>query len=138
HERVLVPRGAGLSYTGGVVSGDSGAIVLDLSRIDGVRIDADNMTVQVGAGLSWAALSRALKGTGLRPQQLGPISGEYSTVGGAASQNVPGHLEGVLGLEVVLADGTIATTGAGSVAGQTPFYRYFGPDLSGLFCGDGG
>ncbi|QDZ11971.1 FAD-binding oxidoreductase [Devosia ginsengisoli] len=135
---VLVPRGAGLSYTGGVVSGDGDAIVLDLSRLDGVTIDAINMTVKVGAGLSWASLSKALAGTGLRPQQLGPISGEYSTIGGAVSQNVPGHLEGVLGLELVLADGTIATTGAGSVAGQTPFYRYFGPDLTGMFCGDGG
>ncbi|HTM76655.1 MAG TPA: FAD-binding oxidoreductase, partial [Devosia sp.] len=135
---VLVPRGAGLSYTGGVVSGDANAMVLDLSRLDSVEIDAENMTVRVGAGIAWAALARALAGTKLRPQQLGPISGEYSSVGGAVSQNVPGNLEGVLGLEIVLADGTIAATGAGSVADQTPFYRHFGPDLTGLFCGDGG
>jgi D-lactate dehydrogenase (cytochrome) len=134
----LVPRGAGLSYTGGVVAGEQRAIVLDLTRLDDVAIDAGNMVVRVGAGLSWAALSKALAGTGLRPLQHGPISGQYSTIGGAVSQNVPGNLEGVLGLELVLADASTVSVGAGSIKGAPSFYRYYGPDLVGLFCGDCG
>jgi len=134
----LVPRGAGLSYTGGVVPNDGAAIVLDLTRLNTVEVDEDNLLVRVGAGTSWLSLAQKLSARGLRPLQLGPISGEYSTVAGAVSQNVPGNLDGVAGLQVVLADGTIVETGAASVAGGTPFYRHFGPDLTGLFCGDCG
>lgn len=134
----LIPRGAGLSYTGGVVGENPKAIVLDLTRLTDVSIDPEARSVRVGAGLSWAGLSRALAGTGLRPQQHGPISGEHSTIGGAVSQNVPGNLEGVLGLEVVMADSSIVTLGAGSRTGSSAFYRHFGPDLTGLFCGDCG
>ncbi|MFC3703567.1 FAD-binding oxidoreductase [Devosia honganensis] len=134
----LVPRGAGLSYTGGVVAGGQRAIVLDLTRLDGVDIDAENRTVRVGAGLSWEGLALALAGGGLRPLQHGPISGQYSTVGGAVSQNVPGNLEGVLGLEVVLADASVARFGAGGIKDAPGFYRHYGPDLVGLFCGDCG
>jgi len=138
HQLALVPRGAGLSYTGGVVAGEQRAMVLDLTRLDGIDVDAENMVVRVGAGLSWAALSQALAGTGLRPFQHGPISGQYSTIGGAVSQNVPGNLDGVLGLDVVLADGSIARIGAGCIEGSQGFYRYYGPDLVGLFSGDCG
>jgi FAD/FMN-containing dehydrogenase len=43
----------------------------------------------------------------------------------------------VVGLTIVLADGRILRTGAGE-EGRNPFYRHYGPDLTGLFCGDAG
>jgi FAD/FMN-containing dehydrogenase len=39
---------------------------------------------------------------------------------------------------VVLADGSVIRTGARGADGDTPFYRHYGPDLAGLFCGDCG
>jgi FAD/FMN-containing dehydrogenase len=70
--------------------------------------------------------------------QKGPISGEYSTIAGAISQNLPGNLDGVIGLELVLADASIARVGAGGTVDTPVFYRYFGPDFTGMFCGDCG
>lgn len=138
HGLALVPRGAGLSYTAGTVARGGTAIVVDLTRLTEVSIDPEARSVRAGAGLSWAGLAQALAGTGLRPLQHGPISGEHSTIGGAVSQNVPGNLEGVLGLEVVLADSSVVTVGAGSRLQSSAFYRHYGPDLTGLFCGDCG
>jgi FAD/FMN-containing dehydrogenase len=71
------------------------------------------------------------------------MSGIYSTIGGGISQlNAmfgAGHhgtsSESVIGMEVVLGDGRTLRTGAGL---ETPFYRHYGPDLTGLFCGDCG
>jgi D-lactate dehydrogenase (cytochrome) len=133
----VVPRGAGLSYTGGVVPTGE-ALVLDLTRLHQVRIEADDLYAVVGAGCSWDALAALLKPLGLRPMTSPPISGSHSTVGGAASQNLPGSAEGIIGVTVVLADGTIAHTGSSMLPASTPFYRNAGPDLTGLFMGDCG
>jgi hypothetical protein len=46
--------------------------------------------------------------------------------------------ESVVALTLVLADGAILRTGARGPDGNTPFYRHYGPDLAGLFCGDSG
>jgi len=126
----IVPRGAGLSYTAGVVPHQP-SIVVDTSRLDEIDIHADDLYAIVGAGCTWQKLAEALKPHGLQAVQRSPISGSHSTVGGLASQNLPGGLDGIIGLTVVLADGTVARTGAG-------FQRYSGPDLTGLFLGDCG
>jgi D-lactate dehydrogenase (cytochrome) len=135
--RAIVPRGAGLSYTGGVVP-HSPAVVLDLTRLNRMRILPDDMVAVVGAGCTWERLAQALQPYGLCVAQSSPISGSYSTIGGAASQNVPGTMDGFLGLCVVLADGTITHTGSWAVTNSVPFYRNVGPDLTGLFLGDCG
>jgi D-lactate dehydrogenase (cytochrome) len=69
-----------------------------------------------------------------------------ATVGGALSQNsaffgstTHGTVaESVIGVTVVLADGSIVTTGSGGRKGARPFTREGGPDLTGLFLGDNG
>lgn len=133
----VVPRGAGMSYTGGVVPSVP-AVVLDLTRLDAIAIHADDQYAVVGAGCTWEALVAALKPHHLRAVQPNPISGSVSTVGGAASQNIPGGMQGIVGLTVVLADGTIARTGSGAIHDRARGQRNAGPDLTGLFLGDCG
>jgi FAD/FMN-containing dehydrogenase len=142
----IAPRGGGMSYTSAYIPTRPHTISLDLSAMDKVlEIDADNMTVTVEAGCTWAALDAALSVLGLRTPFWGPMSGLTSTIGGGLSQlNAmfgAGHYgtssESVVGLTIVLADGRILRTGAGE-QGHIPFYRHYGPDLTGLFCGDAG
>ena len=104
------------------------------------RIDEFNATVTVGAGVTWAALRDALAPHGLRTPFWGPFSGIAATVGGSVSQNALSHGSGaygisagsVLSLEVVLTSGEVMRTGASQAV------RNYGPDLTGLFCGDCG
>ena len=80
----IVPRGAGLSYTAGVVPHQP-AVVVDTARMDAIDIHADDLYAVVGAGCTWEKLALALKPHGLHAVQRSPISGSHSTVGGAAS-----------------------------------------------------
>lgn len=143
----VAPRGAGMSYTAGFVPSSANTIALDMRRMDRVLdINAKDMTVTVQAGCSWKALLDALKPLGLRTPFFGPMSGISSTIGGGISQlnamlGAGQHgtsSESVVALTVVLADGRVLRTGARGADGQSPFYRHFGPDLAGLFCGDCG
>ena len=135
--RSIVPRGAGMSYSAGVVP-RAPAVVVDTTRLNGISIDAGNLTAVVGAGTTWQALAAALAPHGLRAAQASPVSGSVSTVGGTVAQNLPGGMDGILGLTVVLADGNAVCTGALALRGAPPFWRHMGPDLTGLFLGDCG
>jgi D-lactate dehydrogenase (cytochrome) len=135
--RAVVPRGAGLSYTGGVVP-RAPAVVVDTRRMDGISIDAANLCAVVGAGASWQSVADALAAQGLRSAQPSPISGAVTTVGATAAQHLPGSMEGILGLAVVLPDGEVARTGALALQSGPRFWRYMGPDLTGIFLGDCG
>jgi len=144
----IIPRGGGLSYTDGYLPDREGAVIFDLRALDKiVEIRADDMYVTVEAGCTWAALNEALAPLALRTPYWGPVSGLQATVGGALSQNsvfwgavrhgVVAH--NVLGLDLVLADGSVLGVGAhGGPSGAPPFFRHYGPELTGLFTGDCG
>ncbi len=147
HGRPLAVRGGGMSYTQGYAPQAEGAVLLDLTGMDRVlAIRPDDMTVTVQAGCTWKTLLEALRPHGLRTPFWGPMSGYSSTVGGGLSQlNAvfgSGHhgtsSESVVALTVVLGDGRVLRTGAPGEPGGQPFYRHYGPDLTGLFCGDCG
>ncbi len=135
----VIPRGGGMSYTSGYVAPDAGALIVDMSRMDRIlRIDETDMTVTVEAGCSWAALHDALHPRGLRTPLWGTLSGIKASIGGGMSQNglfwgaSRGTIAGsAISMDVVLADGSILSTGNG-------FLRPFGPDLTGLFASDAG
>ena len=133
----LIARGAGLSYSGGGVP-HTAALVVDMENFCSIDIHPEDLFATVGAGTTWQAVAQALAPHGLKPAQPMPISGIYTTVGGAASQGMPGGLDGIIGLTVVLSDGVVVRTGSGAHARATAFQRYWGPDLTGLFLGDCG
>jgi D-lactate dehydrogenase (cytochrome) len=141
HGLAVAPRGGGVSYTRGYVPAREGTLILDLSRMDAIRaLDAGDLHVTVGPGVTWQQLDAATAPLGLRSAIRGPISGTHSTVCGGVSQNMGlASMAGILGLEVVLADGRIVRTGsAGIGASPAPFLRHVGPDFTGLFIGDTG
>ncbi len=143
----IVPRGGGSSYTGGYVPQRNDSVLVDTRGLDRVtEINAADMYVTVEAGCTWQSLLAALEPHGVRTPFWGPLSGATATVGGSLSQNAVlwgsarygVSAETVLGLDVVLADGSLLRTGAAAVATARPFFRYYGPDLTGLFLGDAG
>ena len=143
----VVPRGGGMSYTGGYVADDENAVMFDLRRLDRVlEIDEVNRFVTVEAGCTWASLHEALAAKGLRTPYWGPLSGQRASIGGTISQNSVffgsvrhgSAAESVLSVDVVLADGTRMRTGSAGDTNGKPFVRWGGPDITGLFIGDVG
>lgn len=64
----VVPRGGGMSYTGGYTPSADGCVLFDMSRLSAVaEVDTPNRYAIVEAGCTWAALNEALHGTGFRP-----------------------------------------------------------------------
>ncbi len=135
----IVPRGGGMSYTSGYIPAEAGALIVDTGALDRiVAVDETDMTVTVEAGVTWKQLYEELHPRGLRTPLWGTLSGIKATVGGGMSQNglFWGSRNGsiaatALSFDVVLADGTLLTTGS-------KVLRPFGPDVTGLFAADCG
>lgn len=135
----LVTRGAGTGLAGGAVAG-AGELVLDLSGMDRIlEVVPEDRVAVVEPGVLNGALNTHLADHGLwwAPD---PASKDISTVGGNIAMNAGGLLcakygvtrEAVLGLEVVLADGTVLSLGHRTVKGVT------GYDLTALMIGSEG
>ena len=143
----LNPRGGGMSYTKGYTPDRPQTGILDLSKMNRVlEINEADMYVTVEAGCTWKQLHDALKPMGLRTPFWGPLSGLISTIGGGLSQNNAFFGAGTHGpssdsvtsLTIVLADGSIVRTGTAASDRGKPFWRQYGPDITGLFLADAG
>lgn len=143
----VVARGGGMSYTSGYTPERADSVLVDMRRMNRVlEINTDDMYVTVECGCTWKDLYETLAPHGVRTPYWGPLSGMYATVGGALSQNSLFHGSGVhgtvadsvIGLTVVLADGRVLVTGSGAHKTSNPFWRHFGPDVTGLFTADTG
>lgn len=139
HSLPLVPRGAGTCLSGSAVPWHGG-ISLVLTKMNRILdIDPLAKTALVEPGVINLRLQEALEPFGLMfPPD--PASQKAATIGGNVAQGA-GGIRGVkfgvmknhvLGLEVVLPDGRIITTGMLSSEGL------FGPDLTGIFNGSEG
>jgi FAD/FMN-containing dehydrogenase len=81
----VVPRGGGMSYTGGYLGG-AGSVVVDASVLDRiVELAPEDHYVVVEAGVTWKQLNAALAPHGLRTPFFGTFSGARATVGGGLS-----------------------------------------------------
>ena len=147
HSTPIFPRGGGLSYTLGYTDPAVGGILVDTSRLDEIiDIDVNAMSITAQAGCTWSQIHKALDGKGLRLAFWGPLSGEGSTLGGSIANNVVWYGSAkygtagdtLLGLEVVTPTGEVIRTGSGAHVDGFRHFRYFGPDLTGMFVGDCG
>lgn len=121
----VVTRGAGSGLAGGSTP-TPGALVLALTRMERLRLNAAQMTAHAEAGVVTADLQRAAEAHGLfYPPD--PSSQGVSTIGGNIACNAGGPrclkygvtADYVLGLTAVLADGSLLCVGDG-LTGQTP------------------
>lgn len=146
HRAPLVVRGGGASYTDGFLAIRPGTVCIDTGRLTRIEIHAEDMYVTVEPGVTWARLYETLAKQGLRTPMWGPFSGLAATVGGGMSHYAVNYgsglygvsAESLLGMDVILASGEMVSTGSGGGIGSSPFFRFYGPDLTGLFVGDAG
>lgn len=117
HKIAVVPRGAGSGLSGGATAVEGG-IVLSTERMRAIAIDPVTRTAVVQPGLLNAEVKRAVAEEGLwYPPD--PSSFEICSIGGNAATNAGGlccvkygvTTDYVLGMEVVLADGTVVRLG---------------------------
>lgn len=135
HGVPVVPRGAGSGLSGGASAVDGG-IVLSLERMRAIEIDADCQVAVVEPGAFNAEVKVASREHGLwYPPD--PSSYEICSIGGNVATNAGGlccvkygvTTDYVLGLDVVLADGTLITLGGKrikDVAGLSLLARSWG------------
>ncbi len=138
HKRPIIARGAGTGLSGGAVVTEGG-IVVAFSRMKKILdIDLENQRARVQSGVVNLDLSLAVSDDGyyFAPD---PSSQKSCTIGGNVAENSGGPhtlaygvtTNHVLGLEVVLSDGSVVHTGA-------PFCDRPGYDLTGLMVGSEG
>ncbi len=138
HRVPVVPRGAGTGLSGGSSAIDGG-ITLSTASLRSLVIEPDSMLAVVGPGVLNAELKAAAAAHGLwYPPD--PSSYEICSIGGNVATNAGGlccvkygvTTDYVLGLEVVLRDGTALRLGGRTVKNVT------GYDLKRLFLGSEG
>ena len=144
----VVGRGSGTGLSGGAIS-PPGGIQVAFTRMKGIlELDEENRTVIVEPGVINLDLDNYARKFGLR-YAPDPSSQRVCTIGGNVAENAGGPhclaygttTNHVLGMEVVLEDGTVVTLGSlGSTGspGSQPVNDVPGYDLRGVFIGSEG
>jgi glycolate oxidase subunit GlcD len=133
----FVARGAGTGLSGGALALNN-AVVISLARMDRILdVDAGNRVARVQPGVVNVELSAAVAGAGL---YYAPDSSSQTvcTIGGNVAENAGGPhclkygttTNHIVGLTVVLTDGSVAELDTGAADG--------GLDLVGVFVGSEG
>jgi glycolate oxidase len=134
----FVPRGAGTGLSGGCLPHPAPLLVCT-SRMRAIRaLDLENRRAVVEAGVVNAAVSRAVRASGLQ-YVPDPSSQNACTIGGNVAENSGGPhtlkygvtTNHVLGVELVLPDGEVVELGGA-------LEDTLGYDLTGVVCGSEG
>jgi len=142
----MVVRGGGASYTDGYLAVRPETVCIDTGRLNKITVHEEDMYVTAEVGVTWEELYLELKDRGLRTPMWGPFSGRVATVGGGMSSYAVNYgsgtygisAESLTGFDVVLASGELLSTGSGGGVNSSSFFRFYGPDLTGIFAGDSG
>jgi glycolate oxidase len=139
HRVPVIPRGGGTGIVGGTAAID-GCLMLSLAKMTAIReLSAEDELAVVEPGVINAELDTQARKHGLM-YAPDPSSYETCTIGGNIATNAGGlrcvkygvTRESVLGLEAVLADGTVIRTGRRTIKGVV------GYDLTSLLIGSEG
>lgn len=142
----VFPRGSGNALWGAVPP--KGSIVIDMARMNRLsKINKDCLNCVVEPGIMWAELEGLLHKEGYKylvapGNYIGAsVGGHISSHGVGPGSSIAGNQgDCVIGLKVVLADGTLLTTGSAAHPNHPEhFARFTFPfDLTGLFIGSEG
>ncbi|HEY9508561.1 MAG TPA: FAD-linked oxidase C-terminal domain-containing protein [Verrucomicrobiae bacterium] len=140
HRLPVTPRGAGYGYVGGCVP-VKGGIVLSVECMNQIReINAADFVAVTEPGVTTQTLQEAVEKMGLY-YPPDPASRKDSSIGGNIATNAGGPRclkygvtrDYVLGLEVVLADGTVVRVGGRTHKNKTGFeFARFFPGSEGM------
>lgn len=139
----IVPRGSGTGLAGGCTAYENGVVVSTARMNKILKIDLANRVAHVQPGVRNVQLSEAVAaqpGGSAFHFSPDPSSQRASTIGGNASTNAGGiHVlkdfvtsNHVLGMQMVMSDGSVGEFGARNGCYESPF------DLPGLICGHEG
>ncbi|MDP4013347.1 MAG: FAD-binding oxidoreductase [Candidatus Nanopelagicales bacterium] len=140
HSWPVIPQGGNTGLVGGSVPGEADRIqpvILSTRRLTGIEVDSDQIVA--GAGVTLAEVQHAAAKAGLY-YGVDLAARDSATIGGTVATNAGGvrvcaygmTRAQLLGVEAVLADGTVLTDLGGLVKNNT------GYDLSALLCGSEG
>jgi FAD/FMN-containing dehydrogenase len=110
HASLLAVRGGG--HNGGGLGSCDDGVVIDLSPMRQIDVDATNTTVRVGGGCTWAEVDRATHEVGMATPCgiIGTTGVGGLTLGGGIGHIARKHglsIDSLLEAEMVLADGSI-------------------------------
>jgi FAD/FMN-containing dehydrogenase len=137
--RIPITTMSGGVNVGGTAVPSQGGIVLDLKWMNKIiEINEDAAYAVIEAGVTFDELTAKLIEKGFRcqiptsPGGSTPVGNFLMKPSGSLSNR---HLDSFVGLEIILADGTIVRTGSSAFPFCGSYLRYGPfPDLTGLFC----
>lgn len=139
----LTPRVAGTNV-GGLALAPAGGVILDFTRMNRIHeVNDTDMYAVIEPGVTQQQLKDCLKqrggslmlGYSLAPPHTSILAN--ALLGGLTNRSLKygDQSQWISGLEVVLADGTLARTGGWALQGVTPYGQVPFPALTGLFVG---
>ena len=137
----IIPLSSGINVRGLCIP-TYGGIILELKRMDKLEIDEEMRVATIQPGVTIARLVAECAKHGLKPA----VPGAPATVSPVSNYMLRGvyhhitseGIDQVLTATVVLPTGEVLYTGSAAFPNIDPYFRYFGPDMFGLFQGQPG